>query len=229
LNRLRVCIVKFVLAHADGGYAVSKRVAEAINRRYRLTMPMAVLPIFVDLSRFRAVVRTPQKNSLLWIGRFETEKNPMLALEALAAVRRARIDARLTMLGAGSLESVLKKHVAQLGIAEHVAFPGWKDTAPYLAHADVLLVTSKYEGYGMALVEALAAGVPVLSTDVGIAREAGANIARGDYASALSGWLTEPRAPGILKLRPYESEEEYFLAVRDHYEAIVREGGKRHS
>ena len=228
LNRVRVIIARFVLPRAAGGYAVSARVAEEINRRYRLMrIPMAVFPIFVDLARFRSIIRTPQKNNLLWIGRFETEKNPMLALEAFAAARRASIDVRLTMLGTGSLESALKRHVTRLGIEQQVAFPGWKDIAPYLADTDLLLVTSEYEGYGMALVEALAAGVPVLSTDVGIAREAGARIAEGDYATALCDWLKGPRLHGALKIHPYANEEEYFRSVRDHYEAIV-ENNRRH-
>lgn len=222
LNRIRVIIARFVLAHADGGYAVSKRVADTLNRRYHLAVPLAVMPIFVDLARFRALVRTPEKNNLLWVGRFEAEKDPMLALEALAAVRRAGIDARLTMLGVGLLEPLLKELATRLGVSEQVSFPGWKDVAPYYARADLMLVTSAYEGYGMALVEALAAGVPVLSTDVGIARGAGAVIAKGDYSTALQDWLRGPRTPGILKLQSYVSEDDYLSAVRDCYAAIVQ-------
>jgi glycosyltransferase involved in cell wall biosynthesis len=221
LNRIRVGLARFVLARATGGYAVSKRVADRINRQYRLPVPMEVLPIQVDLARFRAVVRTPEKNHLLWIGRFEREKGPMLALESLAFVRRAGIDARLTMLGTGSLEEALKKRASQLGIEGYVSFPGWSDTAPYLARADLLIATSDYEGYGMAVVEALVAGVPVLSTDVGIAREAGATIVDGEYAGALRAWLDGPRASGVLKLHTYTSEEEYLTAVHDCYAVIA--------
>ncbi|MCR4276209.1 MAG: glycosyltransferase [Candidatus Parcubacteria bacterium] len=222
LNRIRVVIARFVLSHADGGYAVSARVAEALNRRYHPAVPLAVVPIFVDLARFRALVRAPERNNLLWVGRFEAEKDPVLALQAFAAARRAGIDARLTMLGVGLLEPSLKSLATTLGVAEQVSFPGWKDVAPYFARADLMLVTSAYEGYGMALVEALAAGVPVLSTDVGIARGAGAVIAHGDYAAALQDWLQGPRAPGVLTLKSYVSEEVYLTAVRDCYAMIVR-------
>jgi glycosyltransferase involved in cell wall biosynthesis len=75
----------------------------------------------------------------------------------------------------------------------------------------------------MTIVEALAAGVPVLSTDVGIAREAGAIIAGGDYSAALIGWLSGLHERGVLKLQPYMSEETYFSQVRECYEAMVRE------
>ncbi len=193
----------------------------SVEKTYRLAMPIEVLPIYIDLARFRSVVRAPQKGNLLWIGRFESEKNPTLALEAFAALRQKDIDARLTMLGAGRLESPLKSLSARLGVAGTVNFPGWKDTSSYLARAELLLVTSEYEGYGMALVEALAAGVPVLSTDVGIAREAGALIAEGSYSEALSAWFAGPRHEGVLKLSLYANEEEYFERLRSLYAGAV--------
>ena len=223
LNRLRVLIARFVLPRADGGYAVSERVAGEINHRYHPRTAMAVFPIFVELDRFRSIVRTPERNALLWIGRFEAEKNPALALESFAAVCRSGSEVKLTMLGTGRLEPVLKKRAAQLGLADRVTFPGWKDVSPYLARADLLLVTSEYEGYGMAIVEALDAGVPVLSTDVGIAREAGAIIADGGYAAALAAWLTGPRLPGVLKLKSYANEKEYSVAVREYYAKMAGE------
>jgi glycosyltransferase involved in cell wall biosynthesis len=83
------------------------------------------------------------------------------------------------------------------------------------------LVTSAYEGYGMVIVEALSAGVPVLSTDVGIAREAGAVIAQGNYADALISWLAGPRVRGVLKVGSYKDEREYVTRIRAHYAAFL--------
>lgn len=220
LNRFRVMLAGFVLRRAAGGYVVGERVANEINRTYGLSMP--VLPIFVDLRKFHSVVRTPSRNSLLWVGRFEAEKNPMLALEAFAAVRRSGTDAKLTMLGAGHLEGEIKERARKLNIAEYVEFPGWVDIAPYLARTELMLVTSRYEGYGMAIVEALAAGVPVLATDVGIAREAGAIIAGEEYAKDLQSWLEGPRVSGALKLHLYANEGEYFARVSDLYMSLAK-------
>lgn len=224
LNRFRVILAGFVLRRAAGGYTVSKQLADAISRKYGLSM--SALPIFVDLEKFRSIVRTPEKNNLLWVGRFEAEKNPMLALEAFARVRSEDIDAKLTMLGAGSFEKTLKDFAKKLGISEQVDFPGWGDTVPYLARAELMLVTSKYEGYGMAIVEALAAHVPVLSTDVGIAREAGAIVAEGDYITALLDWFCGPRASGALSLHSYANESEYFTRVRDLYASLAERRGE---
>ena len=73
----------------------------------------------------------------------------------------------------------------------------------------------------MAVVEALAAGVPVLATDTGIAREAGAVIAGEDYAQALCEWLAGSRERGNLRLASYASEQEYLHHVREHYAQLL--------
>jgi hypothetical protein len=58
-------------------------------------------------------------------------------------------------------------------------------------------------------VEALSAGVPVLANDVGIAREAGAEIAEGDFGDALITFLKKLPIKGVLRYHPYASKEEY--------------------
>lgn len=220
LNRLRLGIARFVLRRAAGVYVVSTRIKDALQKKYTLTVPIAVLPIFVDITRFQTITRTPEKGNVLWAGRFETEKNPDLALSAVAAAQKKGIHIRLTMLGAGRLEHSLKQCAIQLGIATQVAFPGWQDIGPYLSRAELLLVTSAYEGYGMIIVEALAAGVPVLATDVGIAREAGAIIAEGSYTDALRTTLSTPHS-SKLQLKLYANEGEYFSRVHAFYTAVA--------
>ena len=221
VNRVRLAIARFVLPRAAGGYAVSKRVRDAVVRRYGLTRPFSVLPIFVDTARFEALPRTPQAGNLLWVGRFTKEKDPASALRALAALGRAGHDARLTLLGEGPLASALRALAEALHISAQVSFPGWQDPAAYLPGTELLLSTSRYEGYGMAIVEALSAGVPVLATDTGIARDAGAVIAQGPFAEALIAWFEGPRARGTLRLPAYESESAYFARVRALYASLA--------
>jgi len=228
LNRVRLMIAGYVLRHAAGGYAVSERICTAVRERYHVKVPLDVLPIYVDTARFASLVHTrhPRFNTaLLWVGRLEEEKNPRLALDALVAARGAGFDAGLTFVGGGNLMEQLKNQARQCGVAQWVEFAGQAgDVLPYYASADVLLVTSAYEGYGMVIVEALAAGVPVLSTDVGIAREAGAVIAgsaKEQYAEALVHWLKNTHERGVLKFNPYASEDEYFSRVAALYASIV--------
>lgn len=236
LNRIRVLIAGFVLPRAAGGYAVSQRVRDAMVKKYSLAKPFEVFPIYVYLEKFRALPRVPKKGNLLWIGRFAREKNSALAVEAFAAARAASDgkhadnDLHLTMLGSGPLDTELRRLAEELGVDAYVSFPGWRDPADYLPETELVLATSRYEGYGMSIVEALAAGVPVLSTDVGVAREAGAittqtgngKNAKDAYKAALLAWLSGPRPhKATLVLPTYQNELDYFSRIKNFYRSLL--------
>jgi glycosyltransferase involved in cell wall biosynthesis len=109
------------------------------------------------------VARRSEKLRLLWIGRLEPQKDPELALQVITAME-AR--AHLTMLGDGALRDVLQQRISSLGLQDKVTLKGHvPEIASYLADADALLITSRYEGGPAVAVEALAQGVPVVSTD----------------------------------------------------------------
>lgn len=104
-------------------------------------------------------------------GRLAEAKNVPLLVEAFALLRR-RIDARLFVLGDGAHESALRDHIARLGLAGSVFLCGFKDNPwRYIAKADVFALTSRYEGFGNVLVEAMACGVPVVATSSAGTRE----------------------------------------------------------
>jgi glycosyltransferase involved in cell wall biosynthesis len=165
-----------------------------------------VLPIFLDIERFKSFPRSEDSQSrkkIFWVGRFEKEKDPALAIDILKEVRSRGIDAELIMLGSGSLEDELQKKKKELP----VKFPGWQDPAKFLVDADVLLNTSVYEGYGAAIVEALAIKIPVVAPDVGVAREAGAVVvSREKLVSAVEDVLRS-NVYGELKIKLLNEEE----------------------
>lgn len=170
---------QIVLRHAQSVRVVSERIKGQIIRYTKA--PIAVLPIFVDLKKFENLehMQHPKfPHAVLWIGRFEDEKNPLLALDILTQVRRQGVEVGLIMLGQGSLSSALLAKAKAEGLEKYVEFPGWQDPLTFLSYADVVLCTSRAESFGASMVEALAAGVPVVSLDVGIAKEAGAVIAK---------------------------------------------------
>lgn len=236
VNRVRLRIMPYVLRRAVRIRVVASRLKEEVMRRYGIPAErISVLPIFTDLARFRATSRASEQGSLLWVGRFEREKDPLLALEALAAARAAGIDARLTMLGTGSLVRAVEARAKVRGLVPYLTLPGRADPAPYLAKAELVLATSRYEGYGLAVLEALAAGVPVFATDAGLAREAGAAIAssRAAYAKEAAELLKKgpaapPRPAGLgtpsLDARSHPIPDAYpsFAAYVEAYAADIR-------
>src|SRR5262245_31886592 len=100
-------------------------------------------------------------------GRLAEAKNVPLLVDAFARLRRrpGNIDARLFILGDGEHESLVRDRIAQLKLDDAVRLCGFK-TNPwrYMAKADVFALTSRYEGFGNVLVEAMACGVHVVAT-----------------------------------------------------------------
>jgi glycosyltransferase involved in cell wall biosynthesis len=115
----------------------------------------------------------PQSPPLvLAVGRMEPQKNLALAIRAFARLH-ARRPARLMVLGEGPERASLEALVARLGLADAVQMPGFSsDVARHLSRASLLLMSARFEGYPAVLVEALAADVPVVSTDCSPAQRA---------------------------------------------------------
>ncbi len=215
LNRIRVFIAGFVLKRAARIRVVSGRIhdgLESLQHRAAIT----VLPMYTDLSRFTKGARDEELSErfqkfgtkLLVVARLEREKNAALAISSFA--RSASHETCLVVVGQGSQQQFLHELAKELGIDDRVFFENPDDIAPYYQLADLVLVPSKYEGYGLVIVEALATGKPVLSTDVGIAREAGAIITTEEnFASALAEWFKSGPRTGQLKSYPYKDFDEY--------------------
>jgi len=101
----------------------------------------------------------------LSIGRLTKAKNYSTLIEAFAKVRQQR-DVRLAILGNGEERPSLEGLVRRLGLENDVWLPGFVDPPyPYLARASVFVQSSIWEGFPTVIVEALAFGVPVVSTD----------------------------------------------------------------
>jgi glycosyltransferase involved in cell wall biosynthesis len=137
--------------------------AERIGRaeQYR------VIPNGVRLERF-ALPREPVRGRILMVGRLAPPKRPDLALRALASVRQAIPEAELHLVGDGPLRAQAEALTAELGLDGAVRFLGNREDVPeLLATAEVALLASDYEGCPLAVVEAMAAAVPVVATDAG--------------------------------------------------------------
>jgi glycosyltransferase involved in cell wall biosynthesis len=109
----------------------------------------------------------PYATVLVHVGRFAPPKNHALLIEAFAQVRS---DAPLYLLlvGGGELENAVREQVAALGLQERVRFLGVRaDVADILRASDVFVLSSRVEGNPMSVMEAMAAGLPVVSTAVG--------------------------------------------------------------
>ncbi|NLH06241.1 MAG: glycosyltransferase family 4 protein [Chloroflexi bacterium] len=102
------------------------------------------------------------------IGRLVPIKNHDLFLAAARRVREERPDTHFVIVGDGERRAELEALVQEMGLADAVTFTGWRDDLPGIyADLDVLVISSRNEGTPVSIIEAMAAGVPVVSTDVG--------------------------------------------------------------
>lgn len=225
MQRMRILLARVVLLYATRVRVVLERTKDEL-RECGVRAPVTILPIFVDRAHFESLPRRKHsrfKIALLFVGRLEREKCPEVAIAALERVRREGHDAGLTIVGGGSCLGALRALVREHSLERYVLFMGHqKNLDQFYEEADALLVPSMFEGYGMVIVEALSAGVPVIATDVGIAQEAGAIIAPHDpeqFGEKVVEWVRQGNQKGSLSLMLPESLDVYARAYCADIEA----------
>ena len=138
---------------------------------------------------------------LLAVGRLIAQKDHVTLLRGFARVRERHASARLAILGSGPLEGVLRAQIGKLGLEDAVLLPGRLEIRDWLERADLFVHTSRWEGFGIVLLEAMLAALPVVATRVSavpeIVRdgETGALVEAGDVnglATALDRLLSDP-------------------------------------
>jgi len=122
--------------------------------------------------------RAPDTSGFLvgFVGRVVAVKDVATFLQACAVVAEKRADARFVVIGPMDHEpeyaQACVELAVRLGLEERIEFTGATDPAPWLARMDALVLTSLSEAQPLVALEAMAAGVPVVATDVGGCREA---------------------------------------------------------
>ena len=227
-NRARVLYARFLLSRADCIRVVSERIKQSLSS-CGLRAPVCVLPIFIDVEAIKKAVPTdfqrdyPQFSKILLVAsRLEKEKNIAAVLKAMQKILKEFPAAGLFIAGDGSQKRALASLARDLGIEKNVVFLGHRtDVFSLYKGADaVLATTAPYEGYGASAVEALAAGTAVVSTDAGVARQAGATVAAPEKIAKATVQILRSKMRGELKL-PLPSEKEW---ARQWYEGIARCG-----
>lgn len=180
LNTVRKRIAKRVMRNADAVRCVNPVLAQKVAEGFSVdSRKIEVLPIYIDRTRIEDKKLTfdlhatyPWRFVLLAVARLVPEKDLSLALIALREVRKRFPDTGLVIAGDGPERKKLEKQVKEFKLSQHVAFVGWQEELiSYYRTANSFIQTSVFEGYGLALVEAGLAGLPVITTPVGIASE----------------------------------------------------------
>lgn len=221
-------LARFTLPRARRIRVVSERIRARVAQV--TSRPIDVIPIFVDPVRFSELLPKPAEFGphprILVVSRLAPEKRVDLAIRAIVHVP----DAHLYIVGDGLLKASLQSLAAAIGVADRTHFIGWRDDVrPYYQHASCFACTSQFEGYGMALVEAVLSGCSVVTTDVGVARDLPSGLCTvvpGDvnaFAGALRVQIqleTTIRTHGALEMRARMGSYDEYLS---RYAQALRE------
>jgi L-malate glycosyltransferase len=161
-------LTRFSIVGSDAVTVPSTWLAEITRRNLSLpsTLAIDIIPNFVDTDRFSPAPGAPSP-VVVHVSNFRPLKRVEDVVGVFARVRAAR-PARLRLVGDGPVRASVEALVRQLGLAADVDFLGERDDLPTLLRdAAVFLLPSETESFGLAALEALACGVPVVASRVG--------------------------------------------------------------
>ncbi len=262
-SRMFLTVERALARVTDRVVVLSQEQAEEIGRTYRVCPPhkIVVIPIGLDLKPFQKATAgrlreklgiDPETFLIGFIGRLTAIKDPLLLLHALAGLQgMLKRPTALMMVGEGELSGRFEAEAERLGLADRVHRLGWqKSMAEVYAALDVLALTSRNEGLPLVLIEALAAGRPVVATNVGgvpsllglrraptaadfAVGERGLVFNAGDLAGLLKAlmWLGENKsqaadlaAAGRRYVNRCHEQERFLQAHAELYEAVSGRG-----
>ncbi|WPL16667.1 N-acetylgalactosamine-N,N'-diacetylbacillosaminyl-diphospho-undecaprenol 4-alpha-N-acetylgalactosaminyltransferase [Thiorhodovibrio winogradskyi] len=180
---LRYGLIRWLYPHIEGIVAVSAGVAEDVRTLARLPAERihvvrnpVITPALAERAQApcphpwlrhaeREPAQTPVIPVILGIGRLQRQKDFPTLIRAFAQLRQQR-PCRLIILGEGAKRPELEGLIAELGLSESVDLPGFlANPYPFIARANLLALSSAWEGSPNALTEALALGTPAVATD----------------------------------------------------------------
>jgi glycosyltransferase involved in cell wall biosynthesis len=228
-------LARHVLGHAGAVTAVSpqvaRRAAAAVGRE---PSAFVVQPMPVDTERFHRP--SAGGGGIVGVGRLTEQKRFVSAVRAVARLHQAGRHVSLTLIGDGPERGALEAEATQLGVAGAVRFLGQVDPARLpaaIADADVFVLPAREEGLGLAAVEALLLGIPVIAAEDGgglldvVPRSGAGRVVPVDDADLFAAALSDLLNPSARSLALAEGDRlrERFGAghVAERFEGIYQE------
>jgi glycosyltransferase involved in cell wall biosynthesis len=179
LNRLRYQIGLLLVRRAHSVRVVSNRIRSTLIARGVSPERIVVTPVYTDVQSYRDAEPDQELEKLRQVGetlfltqaRFVPQKNLDMLLRAFGQLHASGVKARLVLIGQGPMEDTLRALAHQVAPGA-IDFLPWTNTPERtIKAADVYVLSSNYEGWARVAIEALAAGTPIVMTDVGCAGE----------------------------------------------------------
>lgn len=221
-NKLRYYLYKISIRRADCVRVVSESTKNILVNELKVKAnKIFVLPVFTKYYDTNDFIKRDGYNVLM-LSRLTQEKRVDIGIKVFKLLFKKYPHATLTIVGDGPEKERLEK-LAQGH--KKINFAKWTNNPiEYYEKADVFLVTSAYEGYGLTIAEALSTGLPVVSTDVGIAKDFGAIISEAGTPEDIYRQLSlvfEKRPSNSKKITYINSIDDYLPKLKKSFEMCL--------
>jgi len=168
-------VIEFSINKSDGVTAVSENLKQQTHEYFNIKKNIKVIPNFIDFERFkrsnkehfRKAIAMDNERILIHVSNFRKVKRVEDVISVFAKFKE-KIASKLLLIGDGPERWNAETYSRSLGLGEHIRFLGKQDAVEELmAVADIFLLTSEKEAFGLAALEAMACEVPVISTNAG--------------------------------------------------------------
>lgn len=164
-NPVKRYVCNYIVSHSKKSIVQNEQQRLYFPKRYKSKIHVLFNPVADDMFEITRN-RDHDGINIIGVGRLEEQKNFSLLIRSMKPVIEKHSDARLYIYGTGTQEEALRSLTKSLDIESSVFFMGHtKDIKKAYANADLFVLSSDYEGMPNALIEAMAAGVPSISTD----------------------------------------------------------------
>ncbi|MEX0844997.1 MAG: N-acetyl-alpha-D-glucosaminyl L-malate synthase BshA [Balneolaceae bacterium] len=169
-------VVEFSIDKSDGVTAVSEYLKQETYKRFNINQDIKVIPNFIDLDRFKKSNKSHFKKAIcpndekviVHVSNFRKVKRVPEVITVFSKILEAGIESKLLLVGDGPDRQKAEQQCRELGICDHVRYLGKLDQVEeVLSIADLFLIPSGSETFGLAALEALSCSVPVISSDIG--------------------------------------------------------------
>lgn len=218
-----VLLSRLVLKRAKTCICISETVARFLRQNYEASRKTNLVVVKYGIAQTNEGIKRKSFElnqgrilKILCVARLEPQKDLKTLLKGFSLIVNGNINSELTIAGSGSLELSLKSYAEELGIGNRINWVGKvMDVASLYQNHDLFILTSSYEGFGMVYLEALNAGIPIITSNNSAAKEifgpnypglfeleSPENLAscfRKTYPFQLENWLLEHREPTLTK------------------------------
>jgi glycosyltransferase involved in cell wall biosynthesis len=165
-----------VLKTFDNIVVISKVVKNTLEENFGITENIYEIPNSIDVTKIKEMsnkkINLPKGPLFTTLGRLDNNKNQILLLKASKILKKYKDNFNIYILGDGEDRKKLEEYIQENDLQNNVKIVGFKDNPyPYIKNSKATVLTSLSEGFSLALAESVALNTPIISTNVGVARE----------------------------------------------------------